>query len=263
MFPKLAPADIERRLLRTRIERDVAPGIHRIADGYVNWYLVEGDDGLTIVDCGLPRSWDSLLEALDLLGRARHDLKAILLTHAHYDHVGFARRAVAELGVPIFAAPKEKELARHPYRFDHERNPVFYFVNPKAWPIYASFAAAGAWRVKGVDPERTFSDGERLEVPGRPVVLGTPGHTHGHSGLHFEDRSTLIVGDALVTLDPYTGQTGPRLVARAATANVPQAMASLDRIGSTDATLLLPGHGEPFRGPAAQAAAQARANGSA
>jgi glyoxylase-like metal-dependent hydrolase (beta-lactamase superfamily II) len=254
MIEKLAP---------TRIERDLAPGVHRIADGYVNWYLVEGEGGLTIVDCGLPRSWYSLHEALRQLGRSTRDLKAVVLTHGHYDHVGFAARAQAVLGLPVYAAPKEHELARHPYRFDHERSPIFYLVNPGALPVVASFLAAGAYKVKGVEPDRSFSDGDRLEVPGGLVVLGTPGHTHEHCGLHLPDRSTLIVGDALVTLDPYTGRRGPRLVARAATADVSRATASLDRIGATDANLLLTGHGEPWRGSAAEAAAQARVNGSA
>ena len=38
------------------LHRDVAPGIHLVTYRYVNWYLVEADDGVTIVDAGLPRS---------------------------------------------------------------------------------------------------------------------------------------------------------------------------------------------------------------
>src|SRR4051812_30105162 len=40
--------------------RDVAPGVHRIEDSFTNWYLVESDDGITVVDAGVPTSWGSL-----------------------------------------------------------------------------------------------------------------------------------------------------------------------------------------------------------
>jgi hypothetical protein len=47
-----------------------------------------------------------------------------------------------------------------------------------------------------------------LPVPGSPHVVFTPGHTLGHCALHFPDRDTVIVGDAVVMLDPYTAETG-------------------------------------------------------
>jgi hypothetical protein len=52
-----------------RLELDAAPGIHRIEDANVNWYLIEAEDGMTIVEAGVPRSWDSLREALGELSR--------------------------------------------------------------------------------------------------------------------------------------------------------------------------------------------------
>ncbi|MEA2468690.1 MAG: hypothetical protein QOJ57_2816, partial [Thermoleophilaceae bacterium] len=68
-------------------------------------------------------------------------------------------------------------------------------------------------------------------------------------------------GDSLVTRNPYTGDTGPRLVSLAATENADQALASLDRIAATGAGTLLPGHGDPWTGGAAEAASLARAAG--
>ena len=46
------------------LTRDVAKGIHRIEDAYTNWYLVEEGDRLTVVDCGVPASWSSLVRLL-------------------------------------------------------------------------------------------------------------------------------------------------------------------------------------------------------
>jgi hypothetical protein len=61
--------------------RDVAPGIHRVEDAFTNWYVVEDADTLTIVDCGVPRSWRSLQASLRELGRGRDAIKAVALTH--------------------------------------------------------------------------------------------------------------------------------------------------------------------------------------
>jgi glyoxylase-like metal-dependent hydrolase (beta-lactamase superfamily II) len=64
--------------------------------------------------------------------------------------------------------------------------------------------------VKGLDDVRTYRADEQLDVPGRPRVVFAPGHTHGHCSLWFSDRGAVIAGDALVTLNPYTGVEGPR-----------------------------------------------------
>ena len=93
-----------------------------------------------------------------------------------------------------------------------------------------------------------------LAVPGRPRVVFTPGHTNGHCALHYPDRNTVIAGDAVVMLNPYTGARGPQIVARAANADSAQALKSLDALAATGAQLVLTGHGEPWRrGPAAMA----------
>lgn len=77
----------------------------------------------------------------------------------------------------------------------------------------------------------------------------------------LEDRGVLLSGDALVTLDPYTGKAGPQIVAVAATADTGEAMASLDTLAQTDAALLLPGHGEPSAAGARADVAAARRRG--
>ena len=69
-------------------------------------------------------------------------------------------------------------------------------------------------------------------VPGRPQVIFTPGHTHGHCSLLFADRGALIVGDAFVMLDPYTGRQGPCVVAGA-----PSALRKARKTNSIDANI--------------------------
>jgi glyoxylase-like metal-dependent hydrolase (beta-lactamase superfamily II) len=107
-------------------------------------------------------------------------------------------------------------------------------------------AAAGALWVRGVDGVQSVDIG--AELPGDPVLIHTPGHTFGHVAVHFPNREAVIVGDALVTLDPYTGRVGPRVVPGAATANVELARQSLSAVISTRAQVVLPGHGDPWNG---------------
>jgi len=240
------------------LERDVAEGIHRVCEGYVNWYLVEEGRSVTVVDTGHPRSWGTLGEALGAIGRRHSDVEAVVLTHAHFDHVGFAERARRELGVPVLVHEADVALAHHPWRYRHERARAPYGIrHPGFLRILASMTAAGALGVDGVEEPTPYRDGT-LDVPGRPRVVPTPGHTDGHCALDLPGRGVCITGDALVTHDPYTDRRGPRIVARAATADSAQALRSLDAIAGTGAGILLPGHGAPFRGDAATAVAQAR-----
>ena len=245
------------------IERGAAPDIHRVEDANVNWYLVEADDGVTIVDAGVPRSWDSLHEALGQIGRGPDEVRALVLTHAHFDHIGFAERARRELGVPVFVHENDVPLAHKPMQYTHERARSRYILGkPKAAPYVLGFLKARAFWPRPLGEVERFTDGV-LPVPGRPRVVFTPGHTLGHCALHFEDRDAVIAGDAVVTLDPYTGTPGPRLVARAATADSRRALASLDAIAATEAGTVLCGHGPAWTAGAVAIAERARLAGAA
>lgn len=244
------------------LHRDVAPGIHRVEDAYVNWYVIEAGDGLTIVDAGHPASWRSLLATLEELDRAPGSIAGIVLTHGHFDHVGFAERARTELGIPVFVPRGEVQLVEHPWRYEHERRRLPYALrHPRfAW-VFASMTVAGAPLAHGVRQVTTYEDGDVLDLPGSPRVVSTPGHTHAHCALHMPDRDVVFSGDALVTFDPYTGGHGPQVVAGAATADSALALRSLDLLEATGATIVLPGHGEPWRDGIAAAVAAARVAG--
>jgi glyoxylase-like metal-dependent hydrolase (beta-lactamase superfamily II) len=239
--------------------RDVAAGVHRIEDAFTNWYIVEAEDGLTIVDGGIPSSWDSLLAALEQLGRPIGEVRALVLTHAHFDHVGFAERLRAKHGVPVYVHANDVPLTQHPWRYDHERARMPYFLTQiRALPIVATLLRHRAFWPSPIGAVVRYGDDGALPVPGDPVVVPTPGHTLGHCALHLPDRDVLIAGDAIVTLDPYTGRTGPRLVARAATVDSRRNLESLDALRATGAKTVLTGHGEPWTAGIESAVAAAK-----
>jgi glyoxylase-like metal-dependent hydrolase (beta-lactamase superfamily II) len=244
-------------------EANVVEGIHRVEDAHTNWYLVEEGSQLTVVDTGLPRSWASLQAAVRELGRSKGDIAAVVLTHGHFDHMGFARRAQQELGVALWAHERETSVTAHPWRYDHERSRIPYLKHPEFVRIFTEMTAMGALWVRGSESVKTYTDGATLDVPGHPHVIHTPGHTHGHASLLFADRGALIAGDAFVMLDPYTGRAGPCVVAGAATADSAQALASLDRVAGLGGAVALTGHGPPWRGGLGDAVAQAKTAGPA
>ncbi|AWH92042.1 MBL fold metallo-hydrolase [Dietzia lutea] len=238
---------------------EVADRVHRLAHAHVNCYLIDDDDGVTLVDAGLPSMWDLMTDTLRRLGRGPGDVRALVLTHGHFDHVGFARRARVELDIPVLVHPEDGQLAAHPYSYKPQRNRLLYPLrHPRSLPVLGRMAAAGALSVRGIEDTAELVVGGALDVPGRPVPMYAPGHTGGHCILHLPERDTVISGDALVTLDPYTGATGPQIVASAATADTARAMESLQPVADTGASTVLTGHGEPWTDGADSAVAHAR-----
>ena len=247
--------------MEPKIERGAAPDVHRIEDASVNWYLVEAESGLTVVDAGVPRSWESLQRVLREIGRDASEIRALVLTHAHFDHIGFAERVRTELGVPVYLHENDVPLARKPLQYTHERARSRYLLTqPRGLPHVLGFLAARAFWPPPLREAKPLVGGE-LDVPGSPRVIFTPGHTVGHCALHFPDRDAVVAGDAIVMLDPYTGASGPRIVAGAATADSEWALRSLDALAEVEASTLLTGHGEPWRGGSADAVRRARLAG--
>ena len=235
----------------------VAEGVERFVDqGVVNWYLVETAEGPVAVDAGFPTAWKQIADRVG-------DLRAILITHAHIDHMGFAPRAQEEAGVEVWVPQGDAELARHTLKAaKSERHPLSYVARYGATRrLYWRALRAGAVRAKTLHEFKTYGEGDAL--PGGLRAVACPGHTFGHSALHLAERDVLFAGDAIVMVDPYTDRRGPCLVARAATADAAQAAESLGALEQVHAKVVLTGHGDPWRGGTAEAARRAREAGAA
>ncbi|MFQ5967377.1 MAG: MBL fold metallo-hydrolase [Acidimicrobiia bacterium] len=240
---------------------EVARGLYRQTLGIANWYLVEQGGAFVVVDAGTASDWSLLVEALRALEHRVRDVEAVLLTHAHPDHVGFAERARAEAEARIFIHNADQERLRGGKAPANEARLGRYLLRWETWRTSLGLLRQGGVKIVPVAEVSTFADGETLDVPGRPRAIHLPGHTDGSAGLWFEDRSALCTGDALVTHNPLTGRDGPQVMPAALNQDSDLALRSLDAVASISASVLLPGHGEPWSGDASEAVRQARIAG--
>ena len=237
---------------RERPAVKLSPSLHRIGNDIVAAYLIVTPDGITL-DAGLPGMYSDLTRELDALGRSPDDIRGIVLTHGDSDHVGFAERLRAERGIPVFVHAADADRARGG---DKPKTPV----GPTRIGPLLQFAAYGIR--KGMRPHwltevREIADGDTLDLPGRPHVIGTPGHSPGSIAVFSPEVRAVFVGDALTTRHVLTGRTGPGPAPF--TDEPAEALASLDRIAELDVDWVLPGHGPAFHGSPAAAVEAVRA----
>ena len=242
--------------------QQIVPGVYRLGTRHVNFYLVEDGGRYTVVDAGLPGYFGQVVHGLEALGATLGDVEAVVLTHADADHIGIAERLRNEAQATVHVHEADARMARTG-KFKHtEGNVLKYMWRPSAWSLIAHFATNGGGRPRRIADVDTFTDGEVLDVPGRPRVIATPGHTYGHVVLVLErEGGVMFTGDALCSRNPLTGRTGPQLLPSAFNTATEQAMGSLERIEGVQAGQLLFGHGDPWTEGAAAAVERARALG--
>ncbi len=237
---------------------EVADRIRRLGAELVNWFIVEDGGKLILVDAGNPKQYDQLPAALASLGWSMADIEAVVLTHAHGDHLGSSARIKDESGAAVRVHHGDAALARGEGEREYERHYVHDLTRLYAWKALLFFLRGGALKAPPVAELGTLDDGEVLDVPGRPRVLHAPGHTDGSSCLYLEERKVLFSGDSLVTLNIVTGATGPRIMPGSFNKDSPQSLRSLSRLEGIQADVVLPGHGEPWTGGVTQALRLAR-----
>ena len=205
--------------------------------GIVNAFLVEEEDGLTLVDTMLPRSAGPILKAAG--GR---EIKRLVLTHAHGDHIGSLDALVEELpGVEVIISTRDARLLAKDMTLD---------------PGEPESKLRGSYPGTKTRPTRTVEPGERI---GSLEVVAAPGHTPGHVAfLDTRDR-TLYCGDAYSTLGGVatTAKVYPRFpLPGLATWDGPTELESARALRALDPARLAPGHGKivDAPGPAMDAA---------
>jgi glyoxylase-like metal-dependent hydrolase (beta-lactamase superfamily II) len=207
------------------------PPVHRIAVlGFVNAYLVEEDDGFTLVDTMLPRCAGRIRKAA-----GERPIKRIALTHAHGDHIGSLDALAEKLpGVEVIISTRDARLLAKDMTLD---------------PGEPEDKLRGSYPGAKTRPTRTFEPGERI---GSLEVVASPGHTPGHVAfLDTRDR-TLYCGDTYSTLGGVatTAKVNPRFPLPAlATWHRPTVLESAQALRALEPARLAPGHGKVVESP--------------
>lgn len=236
----------------------VTDTVHFAYTDLVNWTLVTDGDGVVLIDAGFPGSRDDVLASLRQLGFGVDDLRAILLTHAHIDHLGSAIWFANTHGTPVYCHADEVGHAKREYL--EQAAPLD--IARHVWrPRYLSWSVAitrkGAMVRGGIATAQALTKQVAAGLPGMPVAIPTPGHTGGHCSFLVDD--ILVSGDALVTGHPLLPRGGPQLLPGLFNHDQAGCVRSLAALGLLETEVLLPGHGRVWRGSIREAAETAQA----
>jgi glyoxylase-like metal-dependent hydrolase (beta-lactamase superfamily II) len=200
----------------------------------VNCYLVREVDGLTLIDTALPGSTPAILAAANELGLA---IQRIVLTHAHFDHLGSLDALHQRIpNAQVIASVRDSRFMAGDMRLDPNE--------PQA-TLRGSFL-----KVKTI-PSRFVQDGDQI---GSLQVVAAPGHTPGHIALFDTRDGTLIAGDAFQTRAGIAVSGTMRLwfpFPAMATWHRQLALESAQRLRSLQPSRLAVGHGEVLENPQA------------
>ncbi|MCC6960378.1 MAG: MBL fold metallo-hydrolase [Dehalococcoidia bacterium] len=167
---------------------EVLPGLYQVRTRGSKAYLIL-DDEITLIDTGSVGSGVRVLKALEELGRSPGDIKHIVISHYHMDHVGglpeIQEYVPARTGVHLMEAPHVESDVPLPNPFQHP-------LLAKICEPYLRWNDPGAAKVDVV-----LNDGDELPALGGMRIVHAPGHTAGSISLHFPNRGVLLVGDAM------------------------------------------------------------------
>jgi glyoxylase-like metal-dependent hydrolase (beta-lactamase superfamily II) len=215
----------------------VIDGVQIVPMGMANAFLIEADDGLTLIDAGFPGKEELALGAIRGLGRPPDQLKHLIFTHGHPDHIGSAAAIVRETGARTYMHSLDIPMA--------ETGGPFRPMQPAPGllrQVMCKLFFDPNERLAPVAIDQPLRDGEILPVAGGIEVIHTPGHCAGHVALLWRPGRMVFAGDVYMNLMGLADPVGFESLAEGRASQRRLADFSFDAAGF--------GHGSPIVGDA-------------
>jgi glyoxylase-like metal-dependent hydrolase (beta-lactamase superfamily II) len=222
---------------------------------YVSVYVFAGAGGLTLIDAGWDSDvgWAALNDGLAGIGGAITDVRGVLVTHMHFDHIGLAGRVREASGAWIALHEADRDILAQPGFHDQH----IATSAESAWlrllgapeeevtKVAEARISVAAFGATIAVPDRTLADGERADVPGWSLrAVHTPGHTPGHLCFAEEETGLFFSGDHVLP------RISPNISANLRESSDPLGdfLRSLRAVRSHEASEVMPAHEWRFRG---------------
>jgi glyoxylase-like metal-dependent hydrolase (beta-lactamase superfamily II) len=173
----------------------VINGVHVVPMGMANAFLIEGDDGLTLIDAGFPGKEAALFQAIRELGRSLDQLKHLIFTHGHPDHIGSAAAIVRETSARTYMHPLDIPIAQSGGPFRPMRPAPGLLRRVMCKLFFHSDE-----RLEPIAIDEPLNDGEILPIAGGIEVIHAPGHCAGQVALLWRPGRMLFAADVCMNL---------------------------------------------------------------
>jgi glyoxylase-like metal-dependent hydrolase (beta-lactamase superfamily II) len=214
--------------------KQIARGCFEISLGAVNVFLLETENGWALIDTGFPTSAASILAAIQQIGKQPADIRQIIVTHAHPDHIGSLATLQRATDARIYMHPLDAPIARAGGGF-RPLMPAPGLINNLMFRLFIRPTGP----IEGAATDHLINDGDVLPIAGGLTAFHTPGHCAGHLAFLWPQQGVLFAGDTCGNL--------PRLGLSVAYEDLQVGKQSLARLAKLDFEVACFGHGKAIQ----------------
>ncbi len=220
---------------------EIFPHIYALPLGYVNAFMLEEENGLTLIDAGLRGNERRLWKAIARIDRQPSDVHHVLVTHHHADHVSSLAAVKKASGAEAYVHPLDAPIVA-----GEKPRPAANRASITGRLFGRMIMRLSANKPAPVPADHEINDGDELPMGGGVRVIHTPGHTAGHVSFFIERHGgVLFAGDAAANM---LGRLGRPLLMF--TEDMDEVKKSMAKLAALDFDTACFGHGKVLKGKA-------------